>query len=108
MRALVLERIQVQRQCGDQRLAFTSAHLGDASRMEHRASKQLHIVVTLTDRSARGLAYGGECLGEQVVQRLTRKETAAEFGGLVAQRVVGERLVLGLERVDLVNEGPQF
>src|SRR5205823_4861315 len=40
--------------------------------------------------------------------RLTRQETTAEFGGLVAQRVVGERLVLGLENVDLVNEGPEF
>ena len=105
--ALARQRVQVQRQRGDQRLALARLHLGDAARVQDGAGEQLDVVVALADRAARGLADGGEGLGQQVVERLARQEAAAELGRLVAQLLVGQRLVLGLERVDLDDERPQ-
>ena len=105
---LPVERVQVERQRGDQRLAFARLHLGDAARVQHSAGQHLHVVVALADRAPRGFAHGREGFGQQVVEGLAVAEPVAELGGLVAQRLVGQRLVLGLEGVDLRDQGPQL
>ena len=45
MHALAFERVQIRRQRRDQRLAFTGAHLGNTSLVQHHAADQLHAEV---------------------------------------------------------------
>ena len=49
--------------------------------------------------------HGGERLREEVVEGLAVLEAALELGGLRLQLVVGELVEVGLERVDLLDEG---
>jgi hypothetical protein len=60
--------------------------------------------VTLADRAAGGLAHGGERFGQQVVEQLAFFESLPELGGFFAKLRVGERLELGLQRVDLLDQ----
>ena len=83
MRAATRQRIQVQRQRRDERLAFARRHLGDLAEVELDAAHQLdvvrhHVPLEVTsghvDRRAhqpsRRLANGGERLGQELVERL--------------------------------------
>ena len=64
------ERVQINRQGGDQRLAFTGLHFGDLALVQHHAADQLHIEVAHVQHAAAGLADHGEGLDQKVVQRL--------------------------------------
>ena len=102
--ALAVERVQVGGQRRDERLAFAGLHLGDLAAVQHHAADQLHVEVPHVQHAAAGLADDGEGFGQQVVERLAVGEPRAELGGLAAQLLVGERLDLRLERVDLGDE----
>ena len=54
--------------------------------------------------AARRLADRGERLGQKVVDRLPARETLAEDLRAASQLVVGERLGLLFERVDLLGD----
>ena len=105
VRAFAFDRVQVQGQRGDQRLAFTSPHLGDTARVQHRAGEHLHVVVAFADGAARGFAGGRERFGQQVVEAFALLEAAAELGRFVAQRLVRQRLIVLLQGVDLGEDG---
>jgi hypothetical protein len=62
MHAASGEGIEIDRQGGDQRLAFAGLHLGDAALMQHHAANQLHVEMTLAERTLGGLAHSGEGL----------------------------------------------
>ena len=47
--ALALQRIEIRRQRGDQRLAFAGDHFGDRAAVQHHAADQLHVVVPHAD-----------------------------------------------------------
>jgi len=66
--ALACERVQVSGQGGDQRLAFTGAHLGDLAAVQDDAADQLHVEVAHVEEAAAGLADHGEGFDEQVVE----------------------------------------
>ena len=51
------------------------------------------------------LAYGGEGLGQQVVQALAGSVALAELLRLGGQLLIGKRLELRLQRVDLIDFG---
>ena len=68
--ALALQRVEVGRQRGDERLAFAGDHLGDVAAVQDDAADDLHVVVPHVLGAAAGLAAGGERLGQQVVERL--------------------------------------
>src|SRR5262249_23201325 len=108
VRAFFLERVQIQRQRRDQGLAFACLHLSNAAREQYGAGQHLHVVVALANRAARGFANGRERLRQQVIEALAGQEAATELGGLVAQGVVGERLVIPFQSVDLGKEGLKF
>ena len=82
VRAPAGERVQVERQGRDQRLAFASRHLRDPALMQHDAADELHVVRHHVpgqlvagdrhggaDQPAAGLAHRGIGLGKEVVQR---------------------------------------
>jgi len=99
--ALAGERVQVDGRGGDQRLAFTGPHLGDAAVVQHHAADHLDVEMPLAQDALGGLAHDGEGLFENLVEGLAGGQAVLELLGLGAQLVVGERLHLRLESVDL-------
>ena len=67
--ALAGERVEVDGQRGDQRLAFAGLHLGDLALVQHHAADQLHVEVALAERALGGFAHGREGGNEKVVER---------------------------------------
>jgi len=82
------ERVEIHRKRCDQRLAFAGLHLGDVALMQHHAADQLHIEMALAKRALGGLAHGGECRHQDVVERLARGQVFAELLGARLQRLV--------------------
>ncbi len=97
------QRIQVGRQRRHQRLALAGAHLRDLAVVQHHAADQLHVEVAHAQRALGSLAHHREGLGQQLLQLRAVGQPLAEFGGLAAQRAVGELGDLGLERVDALD-----
>ena len=67
---LPVERVQVDRQRRDERLALAGAHFGDLAVVQRHAADQLHVEVAHLQRALAGLADDGEGLGQQRVERL--------------------------------------
>ncbi len=65
--------------------------------------EQLHVEVAHLQRPLAGLAHDRERFGQHGVERLAVGDATLEFGGLVAQRLVGEGGDRGLELVDLAD-----
>ena len=70
VRAPTGESIQVQRQCGDQRLAFTGLHLGDLAAMQHSSADELHVEMAHARGAPAGLADQGERLRQNLLEDL--------------------------------------
>ena len=68
--ALAGQRVQIDRQRGDQGLALAGLHLGDAAAVEHHPADELHVEVPHPQHALARLAADGERLGEEIVQRL--------------------------------------
>jgi hypothetical protein len=92
--AAPLERVEIDRQGGGEGLALAGPHLGDLSLVQHHAAHQLDVEVPHLQGAPRGLAHGGEGLGQDVVQRGALIEALAEL------RCAGPELsvALGLHR----------
>ena len=104
MHALARERIEIDRQRRDQRLALAGLHLGDHAAMQHDPAHQLHIEMALAERALGGLAHRRERLDEQIVEFGAIGEPRLEFGRAGAQRLVRQLLKLGLQLVDLIDQ----
>ena len=98
--ALAGERVEVDGEGGDERLAFAGLHLGDGALVQHHAADQLHVEMALAEGALGRLADGGEGRDEQVVDVGAGGDLGAELVGAGAQLVVGQRLQFRLERVD--------
>ena len=68
--ALAGQRIEIDRQRRDQRLAFAGLHLGDIAFVQHHAADQLHVEMPLAERALGRLAHGGEGRNQDVVEGL--------------------------------------
>ena len=79
MHAAAGERIEIDRQRRDQRLAFAGLHLGDPAFVQDHAADQLHVEMALAERALGGFAHGGEGRHQNVVERLA-------FGELLLER----------------------
>ena len=98
------QRVEVGRHGGDERLALAGLHLGDVALVQEDAADQLHVEGAQAEGAAGGLAGVGEGFGQQVVEALAVLEPLAELVGLGLEAGVVERLELGLEGVDLLDE----
>ena len=104
--ALAGERVEVDGQGGHEGLALAGLHLGDPAEVQGGAAHQLDVVVALAEHAAGGLADDGEGLDQQVVEvRAVGRAARGTRRVLACERVVGEGLHLGLERVDVGHEG---
>src|SRR6266545_4124739 len=99
--ALALERVQVEREAGDERLAFARLHLGDVALVEDDSAHQLDVEHPLARFAQARLSDGRERLEEQVLECLAVLQSLPELGRLGAQLLVGERLEVRLERGDV-------
>ena len=63
--ALAGQRVQVDRQRRDERLALTRAHLGDRALVQHRPAEQLHVEVAHPERALRRLADRANASGRR-------------------------------------------
>ena len=70
------ERIEIDRQRRDERLALAGAHFGDLAVVQRHAADQLHVEVAHLQHALAGLAHDGERLGQQRVERLALRATA--------------------------------
>ena len=100
MHAAPGHRVEVDGERGDQGLAFAGLHLGDLAFVQDHAADQLHIEMALADGALGGLAHGGEGRHQDVVERCAVGDLLLEVGGARAQRLVGELLQFGLQRID--------
>ncbi len=82
MDALALERVEIDRERRDQRLAFAGLHLGDLAAMKRDAADQLDVIMALAERSDRRLAHGRERFGKQIVELLAVRQPLPELLGL--------------------------
>ncbi len=101
MHALAFEGVEIDRQGGDQRLAFAGLHLGDLALVQHHAALELDVEMALAQGTLGRLAHGGEGFDQKVVDGFALGQALAEFSGPGAQLLVGELGQLRLECVDL-------
>ena len=63
MYALTGQRIEVDRQGGNERFTFTGLHLGDLALVQDNATDELYVIVSHLDAAPAHLAHDGKCLG---------------------------------------------
>ncbi len=98
--AVAGQRVQVARQGGDQRLAFTGFHFGDLALVEHHAADQLNVEMAHVQDAPAGLADYGEGGNQKVVKRGALSDLLFEFNRFRSQVDVGELPQLGFQRAD--------
>ena len=94
------ERVQVERQAGDQRLALAGFHLGDLAQVEDDAPDHLHVEGAQPERALGGLAHEGVGVDQQVFQFLARAGALSQLVGVGAESGVVEGFELGLQLGD--------
>jgi len=60
--------VQVERQGGNQRLAFAGTHLRNLALVQNQSADQLHIIRTLANGPFAGLPYCGEGFRKEFIQ----------------------------------------
>ena len=98
--ALARERVEIDRQRGDERLALAGAHLGNVAFVQRLAAHQLNVEVAHPHDAFAGLAHDGERLDEQIVDRRAAGQPRAELDRLRGQLLIGECGDLGFEEID--------
>ena len=84
------ERVEIDRQRGDQRLAFAGLHLGDPAVVQDHAADELDVEMALAERALGGLATGRERRYQDIVEGLALLELLSELDGAGPQCLVGE------------------
>ena len=105
MNALSLQRIQICRECGYQRLTFTSLHLCNTSLMKDHTTDQLYPVMLHTKYTLCCLSDSCKCLWKKIIQSLSCCQSLLVFFCLIFQFLIGQRLHSRTQCFDLVNGG---
>ncbi len=105
--ALALERVQVGRQRGDQRLAFAGLHFRDLAFVEDGAADELHVEVPHLEGAPPGLPDHRKGLHQEIVEGLALRDPRPELSGLFAKLVVRQGRDRLLERADLAHNWTQ-
>ena len=88
------ERVEIDGERGDQRLAFAGLHLGDRALVQDHAADELHVEMALAERALGRPRARSRKPGPEGRRATCRPRAAAEFRGAGAQRVVGKLLEL--------------
>ena len=90
--ALAGERVQIDGEGGDKRLALAGLHLGDRAFVQHHAADELHVEMALAERALGGFTNSCEGFRQEVVQSRVpsaifwRNASVFAFSSVVAQR----------------------
>ena len=104
MHALAGQRVEVQREAGDESFAFAGFHLGDLSLVQDDATDELDVEVAQTHGAATRLTAEGERLDQKLIEVLTIASLLAQLIGASAQARVVELFELGFERRDRLGD----
>ncbi len=99
--ALAFQRVQVEREAGNEGLTFTGLHLRHVTLVKDDAAHQLDIEHALVGLPQTCFPNRGEGLEEELLERLSVLEPLPELRGLVPELLVGELLELRLDRGDV-------
>src|SRR3989338_3244091 len=88
MHAAAFERVQIDRECRDERLPFSGAHLRNPATVKDDAAQKLNIVVTLAERAPRCLAHQGEGFVKYVVECFALSKSFLELRSLPPECIV--------------------
>jgi hypothetical protein len=83
------QRVEIDRERRDQRLAFARLHLGDFAAVKNNTADQLDIVMALAKRPLGRLANRSKGFGQDIVEALPLLQPALEYLRLAAKFVVG-------------------
>ena len=112
------QRVQVEWQGGNERLAFASTHLGDLALVQDKPADQLYIVRALANGPFGGLAHHCESFGKELIERGLLDlaafvillnaldfigQTLTELVSFVAQGLIAESFELRFQRIDLFH-----
>ena len=103
MDAAAGQRVEIDRQRRDQRLAFAGLHLGDAAFVQDHAADHLHVEMALPDGALRRLADRRKGRHQDVVERRAVGDLLLELFGARAKLLVGELHKLRFQIVDLLS-----
>ena len=111
------ERVEVKRERRHQRLALARRHFRDFVAVKRDSADELNVemhhvprqLVVADDRrrpaqTPRGVLHDGEGLRQQLIQRLAFLEALHQLRRFRLQRLVGQFLVLGFQRVDFFDD----
>ena len=104
MDAPLVEGVEVDGQRGDEGLSLPGLHLGDPPEVQRHAAHELDVEMTLPQHPPGCLPHHGVGLDQEVVERLALVQAFPELHGLVGQLGVAERLHLGLQGGDGLDE----
>src|SRR5690606_19297434 len=102
--AATLQRVEVDREGGYERLAFARLHLRDFPLMKDDTAHELDVVVAHLEGAPAGFAAHREGVGQQIVERRAVVQFLLDLRRLGLELGVAELLQRRLELVDLLNE----
>ena len=100
------ERVEHERQCGHERLAFARLHLDDGAVHQCYACEQLHVVVPHAEPPPARLAGGGKALDQERVGRFARPGPVGKRSAQPLECQIVERLHLGGKGLDAGDHSP--
>ena len=103
VRALALQRVQIEGQAGDEGFTLTGLHFGYSPLVQHHSTDHLHIEMPQAEGSDRGLTHDRERLHLQIVDLHSLIEPHPKLIGLGAKLVVGQSLDLGKPRAFILS-----
>ena len=100
MHAFARQRVEIDGERRNKRLAFARAHFSNRAFMQHHAANKLHIKMTLAERALSRFTHGRKSWHKQRIQRLACSNLIFELLGARAQLIVAQRSKFGLKRID--------
>ena len=97
------QRVEIDRQGGDQGLALAGLHFRDHAAVQHDAAHQLDVEVALAEGALGRFANGGEGVDHEVVELFPRRHSFPQPGRAGAQVLVAESFQRRLQRVDRLD-----
>src|SRR5450756_2420291 len=104
MDAFTGQRIEIDRQRGNQRLPLFGLHFGNPSEVQRHPPHQLRVEVPLAEHPPCPFPYDGKRLDQDVLVALTVGQALPELGGTCPQLIVRKSLDLRFESVDQRNQ----
>ena len=104
--AFAAERVQKHRRGCNKRFTFAGFHFAHIAFVQNHTTYKLYVVMTLFERTRRGLTYQCKCVGQYTVQRLFLKP-CAQLICLLTELFVGHFFVLWRKLINNPHTFPQ-